>query len=483
MVQLDRQTFSKNAVSSCQSSQQFPADEDDEPPDCAAGNHTPRGREMCAHRSASDSGQHIEPDACDEESFANADTSNWDSYLGDLSEPLAFHRVNSFEILYEKKKKKAKFIGKYVMGDVLGEGSYSKVKEVLDSETLQRRAVKIMQKKRWRKIPNGEQNVQREIQLLRGLDHKNVTKLIDIIYCDEKEKLYIIMEYCVCVMQELLESVPSKKLPINQAHGYFSQVIDGLEYLHSKGIVHKDIKPGNLLIDNAGVVKISDFGVSELLDQFCRSDICHTSQGSPAFQPPEIASGCESFSGFKVDVWSSGVTLFNITTGKYPFEGDTIFKLFENIAKGDFMIPVEIDVLLQSLIRAKDPAKRFSLHEVKQHDWLRKKPPLLTEPVAIPVRANGDEFRSMTVLPYLQSLHYPSESSDEINQDNFVSESELEMWKKPVLSNNRTGENNTKVTLNAQEKQKRRKSSASMHRSGKNVVFGCLGIESRCNQS
>lgn len=76
-------------------------------------------------------------------------------------QPLSFHRVHSTEILYQKKKIKAKFIGHYVMGDVLGEGSYSKVKEVLDSRTLERCAVKIMKKKRLRKIPNGEQNVQR----------------------------------------------------------------------------------------------------------------------------------------------------------------------------------------------------------------------------------------------------------------------------------------------------------------------------------
>lgn len=78
--------------------------------------------------------------------------------------PLAFHRVDSCDILYEKKKKRVKFIGdgdRYIMGDPLGEGSYSKVKEVLDTETLERRAVKIMKNKRLRKIPNGEQNVQR----------------------------------------------------------------------------------------------------------------------------------------------------------------------------------------------------------------------------------------------------------------------------------------------------------------------------------
>lgn len=73
---------------------------------------------------------------------------------------MVFHRVDSDQIIYEQKKK-CKFINKYVMGDLLGEGSYGKVKEMLDSETLCRRAVKILKKKKLRRIPNGEQNVQR----------------------------------------------------------------------------------------------------------------------------------------------------------------------------------------------------------------------------------------------------------------------------------------------------------------------------------
>lgn len=78
-----------------------------------------------------------------------------------------FHRVDSDQIIYEEKRKKCKFIGKYVMGDVLGEGSYGKVKEVLDSQTLCRRAVKILKKRKLRRIPNGEQNVQRCVSFSR----------------------------------------------------------------------------------------------------------------------------------------------------------------------------------------------------------------------------------------------------------------------------------------------------------------------------
>lgn len=108
----------------------------------------------------------------------------------------------------------------------------------------------------------------------------------------------------------MLDSAPEKKLPLHQAHRYFCQLIEGLEYLHSCRVIHKDIKPGNLLLALDQTLKISDFGVAEQLELFAEDDTCTTGQGSPAFQPPEIANGRESFCGSKVDIWSSGVTLY-----------------------------------------------------------------------------------------------------------------------------------------------------------------------------
>lgn len=78
-----------------------------------------------------------------------------------LGAAMFIHRVNSNDIVYQPRRRRAKLIGKYLMGDVLGEGSYGKVKEMLDTESLFRRAVKILKRKKLRKIPNGEQNVQR----------------------------------------------------------------------------------------------------------------------------------------------------------------------------------------------------------------------------------------------------------------------------------------------------------------------------------
>lgn len=224
--------------------------------------------------------------------------------------------------------------------------------------------------------------------------------------------MYLIMEYCVGGLQEMLDSVPpERKLPMHQAHDYFIQLLDGLEYLHGRGIIHKDIKPGNLLLTLDHTLKISDYGVAEALDEFAPNDDCTTGQGSPAFQPPEIANGHDVFSGFKVDIWSTGVTLYNITTGLYPYEGDNIYKLLENIGKCEWVAPDWLEArladLLTNILQA-NPARRFSLQQIRQHEWFRCAPVATCPLVPIPP-LKGDAIRRSTVLPYLEAHHYEAD--------------------------------------------------------------------------
>jgi len=301
----------------------------------------------------------------------------FDEDIDDLSDfQFAIRTVPSSEIICAPVRQEAKVIDRYLVGEILGEGSYGKVKEGLDIHTLNRCAIKIMKKRKLRRIPHGEDNVKREIWMLKRTSHKNIIRLFDVIKNNEREKIYMVMDYCVCAMHAMLKNAPGNVFPEWQAHSYFCQLIDGLEYLHGVGIIHKDIKPSNLLISTSDVVKISDFGVAEQLDPFAADDSCVTSQGSPAFQPPEVANGVDVFSGYKLDVWATGVTLFNILTGKYPFEGDNIYKLFNIIGQCQLLIPPEIDGHLKILIAGlleKDFNTRFSVHDIRNQVWFKCK--------------------------------------------------------------------------------------------------------------
>lgn len=164
--------------------------------------------------------------------------------------PVPIQRVSSEdELNFSSKRKRAKFIGPYLFGDVIGQGSYAKVKECLDRRNLCRRAVKIMQRRRLRRTNHGEKMAATEIRILKKLNHPNIIKLYDFIRNDEKQKLYLFIDLCVVSLQEMLDLDEQQKqakiikaFPTWQAHGYFVQLISGLEYLQSKFIIHNDIK-------------------------------------------------------------------------------------------------------------------------------------------------------------------------------------------------------------------------------------------------
>uniref|UniRef100_A0A0N5AX46 non-specific serine/threonine protein kinase n=1 Tax=Syphacia muris TaxID=451379 RepID=A0A0N5AX46_9BILA len=276
-----------------------------------------------------------------------------------------------------RKKNLPKIVNGYLFGDTIGEGSYGKVKEVLEVSTLVRRAVKIIKAVRLRKIPNGRANVEQELRILRRVHHRNVISLRDVFRDCHRKKLYMVMEYAACSLQQMLDGSDEKKLPVFQAHFFFTQLIEGLSYLHSQGVIHKDIKPGNLLVSLDGTLKISDFGVAELLSHFAKDDWCRIAQGTPKFQPPEIVSGIvEEYRGRKVDIWACGVTLYNLVSGEYPFEGDVIMRLFDNIANQPLKMPQtvtissDLEALLTRLLE-KDPDKRIDICGIRNSIWFK----------------------------------------------------------------------------------------------------------------
>jgi len=316
-------------------------------------------------------------------------------------------------------EKEPKFVRDYLFGSVIGEGSYSKVKEVLHTRQLVRRAVKIIKDKRLRKIPGGEANVQKEIEILKRVHHPNVVELIEVFRVEEKEKLYIVMEFCVCSLQQMLDHCGPKRVPEFQAHMYFTQTLVGLDYLHSQGLIHFDIKPGNLLLSLDGRIKICDFGVAEALTPDGEEDWCTIAQGTPKFQSPEVVSGSPSrFRGRPIDIWACGVTLYNLVSGEYPFEGDVILKLFDHITTGTLKMPSsvqlseQLEVLLKGLLE-KDPLKRWNSVAIRHSAWFTKQHQIIDEQIVhVPEVLGTAAHRPLGVLSALEQL-YEHEAEEE----------------------------------------------------------------------
>ena len=167
-------------------------------------------------------------------------------------------------------KKAGKLVGPYLVGELIGEGTQGKVKEAVHSETLRRVAIKIVNKLQLRKIKNAEENMKRELKIHRRLKHEHVVELLEVLEVrkPDKEKQYIVLELINGgSLQDILDELPTHVLPVRLAARIGRQLFRGLEYIHSKGVVHRDIKPSNLMVTSDGVLKITDLGVAELLDE------------------------------------------------------------------------------------------------------------------------------------------------------------------------------------------------------------------------
>ena len=149
---------------------------------------------------------------------------------------------------------------------------------------------------------------------------------------------------------------------------WFRDMILGIEYLHAQGIVHRDIKPDNCLLTNDDVLKIVDFGVSEIFEK--DSDMYTAkSAGSPAFLPPELCVVKHGdVSGKAADIWSMGVTLYCLRYGRLPFEKESIFELYKAIREQPVVCEGEADEDFRDLmlqILEKDPDKRITMESLR----------------------------------------------------------------------------------------------------------------------
>ena len=227
-------------------------------------------------------------------------------------------------------------------------------------------AIKSLNKKHMQD-ENAKKKVVLEMSILEKLKHPNIVRLYEI-FESEKHMLYVSE---LCVGGDLLTYVRKRRrLKESLAKYLFLQIIDGLRYMHSKGILHRDVKLDNILLDETGKVKIWDFGVS----RFTKPGQVMTEQwGTPAYIAPEILKG-RGYTGFGIDVWSAGVVLYAMLYGSVPFKGNGIQEMHPYILAGDYKLGDEASETAKDLMRKilnVDETERYTIDQVLAHEWMQ----------------------------------------------------------------------------------------------------------------
>lgn len=254
-------------------------------------------------------------------------------------------------------------IGEYVLDRSLGDGATAKVRLARHRVTGKQYAVKIIKKAIFKDDPGLLPKVQREIALMRLLNHPNLLFLHDILESDHH--IFIVEGFAE--NGSLFDVI--SQLTVTGSMQFFRQIIYGLEYLHLHGICHRDLKPENILLNFANELWIADFGFARWMP----NNVANTSCGSPLYAAPEVIRGVP-YDGRRADVWSAGVILYAMLSGNLPFNCESVRATCNKIKKGAYKMPQNIDPILQDLIAnilVVDVQKRYSIHQIKSHPAFR----------------------------------------------------------------------------------------------------------------
>ncbi|KAK7281059.1 hypothetical protein RIF29_08718 [Crotalaria pallida] len=259
---------------------------------------------------------------------------------------------------------------KYEFGCLLGQGTFAKVYHARDLRTGDDVAIKVIDKERVLKVGLVDQ-IKREISIMRMVKHPNVLQLYEVLAT--KTKIYFIIEYAKG--GELFNKLANNgRLSENKARKYFQQLISAVDFCHSKGVYHRDLKPENLLLDENGVLKVADFGLSVLVESRHQENMLHTVCGTPAYLAPEVISR-HGYDGAKVDIWACGVILFVLLAGYLPFYDLNLMALYNKVSNADYKCPNWVSIETRRLLAKildPNPHTRISTAKIMGSYWFRK---------------------------------------------------------------------------------------------------------------
>ncbi|XP_058787877.1 CBL-interacting serine/threonine-protein kinase 10-like [Vicia villosa] len=260
---------------------------------------------------------------------------------------------------------------RYELGRLLGQGTFGKVYYARSKVTNQSVAIKAIEKNKVMRTGLVDR-IKREISVMKLARHPNIIQLFEVMAT--KTKIYFVIEYAKG--GELFNKVSKGKLKEEVAHRYFKQLINAVDFCHSRGVYHRDIKPENILLDENGNLKVSDFGLSALVESNQEDSMLRTPCGTPAYVAPEVIKR-KGYDGAKADIWSCGIVLFVLLAGYLPFHDSNLIEMYRKISKAEIKYPSwfrpEVCKLLGDILNPK-PDTRISIAEIKEHSWFKNEP-------------------------------------------------------------------------------------------------------------
>lgn len=259
----------------------------------------------------------------------------------------------------------------YALGDQLGKGSYAVVKAAYSRKHQKQVAIKIVTK---RKAPDDylTKFLPREIQVMKHLDHPNVVRMHEAI--ETSSRIYLILD--MADNGDLLDYIRSNgALKEEKARNFFKQLLDAVDYIHNHGIVHRDLKCENLLLNRDEQIFLSDFGFARsqpVNPETKRRRMSQTFCGSYAYAPPEILRGI-AYDGTFADIWSLGVVLYTMVCACLPFDDSNLKVLLEQVSRKVVfprrrVVTPELKHLISKMLTC-DVSHRIDIHHIRQHPW------------------------------------------------------------------------------------------------------------------
>jgi eukaryotic-like serine/threonine-protein kinase len=296
-------------------------------------------------------------DACEMDARMREDLDHLLGMRTDLKSPVAEILRDSTPVLTANS-----VLGHYRVEEELGRGGMGAVYRAYDTQLLRPVALKVLPAE-YRSAPQRRERLLREARAASALAHPNIVAIYEV--GSDAGIDFIAME--LADGQPLEKLIPPSGMPLGQALNYAVQIADGLARAHASGVIHRDLKPRNIMVSRgsgAALVKLLDFGLAKLLTISEAEDTSLTVDGeilgTPAYMSPEQAQGKPVDT--RSDIFSFGAVLYQMLAGRRAFSGDSVIAVLSAVLKEDpprlAGVPPELDALVTRCLR-KDPAKRM----------------------------------------------------------------------------------------------------------------------------